>query len=73
VPNDELTTLRAELDAIDDEMERTQKDEREARAELQRRIEAWDAHLLGLRGERVKKVQAIKAASQRARGLAPRE
>jgi hypothetical protein len=63
--NDLLTDLRAQIDAIDAEWERTQKDKREAQEELRRRVEAWDAHCAFLRREHAKLVEQIRGASQR--------
>ena len=64
-----LEVLRATVDGIDAEIERTQKDKRDAKEALRRRIEAWDAHLRFLRRERTDAVAAIKEASMQARGI----
>jgi hypothetical protein len=68
----ELDDLRAQLDAIDAEWQRTQKDKRAAQEELRRRVEAWDVHFAFLRRERARLVDAIRVASQRARGVGRR-
>ena len=64
-----LARLRAELEGIDQEIGRTLSDKLEAQEALARRVEAWDVHPKWLRGESAKSVEAIKVASQRARGV----
>jgi hypothetical protein len=69
MPTDLLRDLRAQLDSVDAEWDRTTKDKRDASEALRLRIEAWDAHLDFLRGQRARLVQRIKDESQSLRGV----
>jgi hypothetical protein len=63
-----LDDLRAQLDALDAEINRTRTDKLEAQEALRRREQAWDIHIEFIRREREKVVAAIKDASMKARG-----
>jgi t-SNARE complex subunit (syntaxin) len=70
MPTELLRDLRAQLDVVDEKIERTQAAQKSLRESTERQIQAWGDRIDEWRSERATLVANIKAESQRLRGTA---